>query len=463
MNQNTIELIDFIDLLHIDSVLSEKERKAIVKKAQSLGIGTEETEVIIEQFTTDPQSVRSAILQFKSEIGIVNGSSSNTKKRASQELNLSLPSEKGSIEKDGSFLELSNLSYDEVYRRSVKSLIHKGTDIEVKTLKEIENEILDLKKKSKSGSEVSDGMEKRKIERRAIFQTWTNLLYAFTFIWTYFSLIGLKSDWISICVGVGFSLIFVILINVMFSGLIDGYVNNEIELLEDKVDDLSAFDDEIQAKIKQLNAMKLAVSNSLKDQKEFNELLNSRRSFLETIPFYESGCNEIIRQTEISDSDMQKIITNCLFIKDSVKKEVVELNKYLKNQSKSGLPSSIVFKTIEKKTSEINVYMTLLNGYCYSLQSLSERTQFEHFLSENLINLSKKEKIQIQGMKKMINQLSNINKNVTGLSNEILMIRDSISNVENTVSMLEYSMDDMRYSVDDIRYDIADSQNSNSK
>jgi hypothetical protein len=226
---------------------------------------------------------------------------------------------------------------------------------------------------------------------------------------------------------------------------------------------LSAFDDEIQAKIKQLNAMKLAVSNSLKDQKEFNELLNSRRSFLETIPFYESGCNEIIRQTEISDSDMQKIITNCLFIKDTVKKEVVELNKYLKNQSKSGLPSSIVFKTIEKKTSEINVYMTLLNGYCYSLQSLSERTQFEHFLSENLINLSKKEKIQIQGMKKMINQLSNINKNVTGLSNEILMIRDSISNVENTVSMLEYSMDDMRYSVDDIRYDIADSQNSNSK
>jgi peptidoglycan hydrolase CwlO-like protein len=102
--------------------------------------------------------------------------------------------------------------------------------------------------------------------------------------------------------------------------------------------------------------------------------------------------------------------------------------------------------------------MTLLNGYCYSIQSLSERTQFEHFLSENLINLSKKDKLQLQGMKKMIGQLSNINENVSGLSKEVMMLKDSIRDVKNTVSSLEYSVDDMRYSVDDIKYDIKDSQ-----
>jgi chromosome segregation ATPase len=245
---------------------------------------------------------------------------------------------------------------------------------------------------------------------------------------------------------------------VVFTPLIDGYINKEISLLDDTVDDLSDNDNEIQSSIKRLIKIKTAVTESLNEQKEFNELVKSKRNSLEIIPFYEAGCNEIIRQTEISDGDMQKIMQNCLFIRDAIKEESNELNDYTKNESKSGLPSPPVFRSIEQKISKLNVYMTLLNGYCYSIQSLSERTQFEHFLSENLINLSMKDKLQLQGMKKMIGQLSNINESVSGLSREVMMLKDSMSDIENTVSSLEYSVDDMRYSVDDIKYDIADSQ-----
>jgi hypothetical protein len=458
MNDKTIELIEFINLLYVDGVLSEKEVNAIQGKAKALDIGPEETEVIIEQYTSDPESVKNMVLQFKSSINTVSPVAKSGKKRVSQELKLSLQTDKILFKENESFKKLNTLSYDEIFLRTIQSIFKSSTGEEVKQLKEIEKEISVLKKESKDGSEISSALEKRKIERKAVFEIWTMLLYTFTLLWTYFSLIGLKSDWVSIVVGIGFSILVVVLINVVFTPLIDGYINKEISLLDDTVDDLSDNDNEIQSTIKRLIKIKTAVTESLNEQKEFNELVKSKRNSLEIIPFYEAGCNEIIRQTEISDGDMQKIMQNCLFIRDAIKEESNKLNDYTKNESKSGLPSPPVFRSIEQKISKLNVYMTLLNGYCYSIQSLSERTQFEHFLSENLINLSMKDKLQLQGMKKMIGQLSNINESVSGLSREVMMLKDSIGDIENTVSSLEYSVDDMRYSVDDIKYDIADSQ-----
>ena len=461
MNDKIIKLIEFINFLYVDGVLSEKELNAIQAKGKSLDIGPEETEVIIEQCTSDPESVKNMVLQFKSSVNTVSPVEKSVKKRVSQELKLSLHTDKILFKENESFKKLNTLSYDEIFLRTIQSIFKSSKGEKVKQLKEIEKEISDLKKESEAGSEISSAVEKRKIERKAVFEIWTVLLYSFTLLWTYFSLIGLKSDWVSIVVGIGFSILFVVLINVVFNPLIDGYINKELSLLDDTADDLSDNDNEIRSSIKRLINIKTAVTESLNKQKEFNEFVKSKPNSLEIIPFYEAGCNEIIRQTEISDGDMQKIITNCLFIRDAIKKESDELNNYTKNESKSGLPSPPVFRSIEQKISKINVYMTLLNGYCYSIQSLSERTQFEYFLSENLINLSKKDKLQLQGMKKMIGQLSNINKNVSGLSKEVMMLKDSISDVKNTVSSLEYSVDDMRYSVDDIKYDIADSQKKN--
>ena len=57
MNDKTIELIDFITLLNADGEISKKEKTAILAKAKSLEIGPEEAEVIIDQFTTNPESV----------------------------------------------------------------------------------------------------------------------------------------------------------------------------------------------------------------------------------------------------------------------------------------------------------------------------------------------------------------------------------------------------------------------
>jgi hypothetical protein len=458
MNDKTIELIDFINLLYVDGVLSEKELNAIQAKAKVLDIGLEETEVIIEQFTSDPESVNNMVLQFKSSINTVSPVAKSGKKRISQELKLSLHDDKILFKENESFKKLNSLSYDEIYIRTVQSIFKSSTREKVKQLNDIEKEISDLKKESKASSETSSALEKRKNERKAVFEIWTVLLYSFILFWTYFSLIGLKSDWVSIVVGIGFSILLVVLINGVFTPLIDGYINEEISLLENTADDLSENDQKIRSSIKRLIDIKTAVKENLNKQIEFNKLLNSKSNSLEIIPFYEAGCNEIIRQTEISDGDMQKIITNCLFIRDAIKRESVDLNIYTKNESEFGLPSPSVFRCIEDNISKINVYMTLLNGYCYSIQSLSERTQFEHFLSENLINLSKKDKLQLQGMKKMIGQLSNINENVSGLSKEVMMLKDSIRDVKNTVSSLEYSVDDMRYSVDDIKYDIKDSQ-----
>jgi hypothetical protein len=458
MNDKTIELIDFINLLYVDGVLSEKELNAIQAKAKVLDIGLEETEVIIEQFTSDPESVNNMVLQFKSSINRVSPVAKSGKKRISQELKLSLHDDKILFKENESFKKLNTLSYDEIYIRTVQSIFKSSTREKVKQLNDIEKEISDLKKESKASSETSSALEKRKNERKAVFEIWTVLLYSFILFWTYFSLIGLKSDWVSIVVGIGFSILLVVLINGVFTPLIDGYINEEISLLENTADDLSENDQKIRSSIKRLIDIKTAVKENLNKQIEFNKLLNSKSNSLEIIPFYEAGCNEIIRQTEISDGDMQKIITNCLFIRDAIKRESVDLNIYTKNESEFGLPSPSVFRCIEDNISKINVYMTLLNGYCYSIQSLSERTQFEHFLSENLINLSKKDKLQLQGMKKMIGQLSNINENVSGLSKEVMMLKDSIRDVKNTVSSLEYSVDDMRYSVDDIKYDIKDSQ-----
>lgn len=462
MNDKTIELIEFINFLYVDGVLSEKEVNSIQAKAKALDIGPEETEVIIEQVTSDPESVKNMVLQFKSwSVNTVSPVAKSGKKRVSQELKLSLHTDKILFKENESFKKLNTLSYDEIFLRTIQKIFKSSIGEKVKQLKEIEKEISDLKKESKAGSEISSALEKRKIERKAVFEIWTVLLYTFTLLWTYFSLIGLKSDWVSIVVGIGFSILVVVLINVVFTPLIDGYINKEISLLDDTVDDLSENDNEIQSRLKRLIKIKTAVTESLNEQKNFQELVKSKRNSLEIIPFYEAGCNEIIRQTEISDGDMQKIIMNCLFIRDAIKEESDELNDYTKNESKSGLPSPSVFRSIERKISKINVYMTLLNGYCYSIQSLSERTQFEHFLSENLINLSKKDKLQLQGMKKMIGQLSNINESVSGLSREVMMLKDSISDIDDTLSMLEYSVDDMRYSVDDIKDDIADSKNTN--
>ena len=461
MNDKIIKLIEFINFLYVDGVLSEKELNAIQAKGKSLDIGPEETEVIIEQCTSDPESVKNMVLQFKSSVNTVSPVEKSVKKRVSQELKLSLHTDKILFKENESFKKLNTLSYDEIFLRTIQSIFKSSKGEKVKQLKEIEKEISDLKKESEAGSEISSAVEKRKIERKAVFEIWTVLLYSFTLLWTYFSLIGLKSDWVSIVVGIGFSILFVVLINVVFNPLIDGYINKELSLLDDTADDLSDNDNEIRSSIKRLINIKTAVTESLNKQKEFNEFVKSKPNSLEIIPFYEAGCNEIIRQTEISDTEMQEIIRNCLCIRDAIKEESNELNNYTKNESKSGLPSPPVFRSIEQKISKINVYMTLLNGYCYSIQSLSERTQFEYFLSENLINLSKKDKLQLQGMKKMIGQLSNINKNVSGLSKEVMMLKDSISNIENTVSSLEYSVDDVRYSVDDIKYDIADSQKKN--
>ncbi|MFM7682759.1 MAG: hypothetical protein ACKO7P_08440 [Bacteroidota bacterium] len=463
MNDKTIELIDFISLLNADGEISKKEKIAILAKAKSLEIGPEEAEVIIDQFTTNPESVMTIVQKHrdlkKSGAPIEN----IVKKRASQDINLSLPSEIVSLIENESFKKLNTLSYDEIYLRTLEVLFNSSKGEKVKKLSQLDKEINDLKAESKQGSKASDDLEKIKVQRHALFDIWTGLLSVFVLLWTYFSLIGLKTDWVSIVVGVSFSVIVVILVRQLFSMLINGYIIKEISLIEDKVDNISDNDENIQSDLKRLKLIKSSVSESLKDQKSFQDLVDNKSTSLEVMPFHEKGCNEIIGQTEISDAEMQKIITNCLFIRDAVKKESAELETYVKNKASGGLPSNEVFNFIDKKVSKINVYMTLLNGYCYSIQSLSDRTQFEHFLSENLINLSKKEKLQLQGMKKMIGQLGKINSSVSGLSKEIMMMKDTIQRVESSVEMLEYTMDDVRYSVDDMKYDIADSQKSSLK
>ena len=463
MNDKIIELIDFISLLNVDGVISKKEKTAILAKAKSLEIGSEEVEVIIDQFTSNPESVMSIVpkqRELKNSKAAVENSG---KKRASQDIKLSLPIETVSYLENESFKKLNTLSYDEIYLRTLESVFNSSKGEKVKKLSQLDKEIHDLKSESKQGSDASDSLGQIKVQRHGLFDVWKGLLSVFVLLWTYVSLIGMKTDWVSIVVGVGFSVIVMLLVRQLFSILINGYIIKEISLIENKVDSISDNDEDIQSDLKRLKMIKSAVSESLKNQKSFQDLVDNKSKSLDVLPFHEKGCNEIIRQTEISDAEMQKIITNCLFIRDAVKKESAELETYVKNKASNGLPSKEVFNFMEKKVSKMNVYMTLLNGYCYSIQSLSERTQFEHFLTENLVNLSKKDKLQLQGMKKMIGQLGKINSSVTGLSKEVMMMKDTIQRVENSVDMLEYTMDDVRYSVDDMKYDIAESQKSTSK
>ena len=81
MNDKTIELIEFINFLYVDGVLSEKEVNSIHGKAKALDIGAEETEVIIEQCTSDPESVKNMVLQFKSSVNTVSPVAKSGKKR----------------------------------------------------------------------------------------------------------------------------------------------------------------------------------------------------------------------------------------------------------------------------------------------------------------------------------------------------------------------------------------------
>jgi len=463
MNNNTIELINFIQLVYADGVLTEKEAKAVSAKAEALGISQEEAEVILEQFASNPDSIINMVQQHKAATSAVAPSEKSVKKRVSQDIKLSLHHEKINIKADKSYQQLEGLNYDEIYLRTVKKLFKSSKGEKVKQIKEIEKEISNLKKESKLGSDTSQSLEQKKVKRKAIYDSWTTLLSAFVLLWSYFSLIGLKSDWVSILIGIGFSVLVTFLISSFFSGLIDGYINEEISMLDNSVDYLSENNSEIASSIERLNSIKHAVLESLNEQQLFQSLSKNKSKPLELNPFYETGCNEIVRQTEISDGDMQKIITNCLFIKDIIKQKNESLHDYVESQANTELPSAKNFHSIERQVAEINVYMALLNGYCYSIQNLSERTQFEHFLSENLINLSRKDRLQLQGMKKMIGQLTHLNDNISNLSREVMEIKDSLNDFEHTLGMLEYSMDDVRYSVDDIKYDMAESKKSKNK
>ena len=460
MNNNTIELINFIQLVYADGVLTEKEAKAVSAKAEALGISQEEADVILEQFASNPDSIINMVQQHKAATSAVAPTEKSVKKRVSQDIKLSLHHEKINIKADKSYQQLEGLNYDEIYLRTVKKLFKSSKGEKVKQIKEIEKEISNLKKESKLGSDTSQSLEQKKVERKAIYDSWTTLLSAFVLLWSYFSLIGLKSDWVSILIGIGFSVLVTVLISSFFSGLIDGYINEEIAMLDNSVDYLSENNSEIASSIERLNSIKHAVLESLNEQQLFQGLSKNKSKPLELNPFYETGCNEIVRQTEISDGDMQKIITNCLFIKDIIKQKSESLHDYVESQANTELPSAKNFHSIERQVAEINVYMVLLNGYCYSIQNLSERTQFEHFLSENLINLSRKDRLQLQGMKKMIGQLTHLNDNISNLSREVMEIKDSLNDFEHTLGMLEYSMDDVRYSVDDIKYDMAESKKS---
>lgn len=462
MNDKTIELIDFISLLNADGVISQKEITVILAKAKSLEIGSEEVEVIIDQFTANPESVMTIVQKHRELKNSKAPVENSGKKRASQEIILSLPSETVSYLESDSLKKLYKLSYEEIYLRTLESVFKSSKGEKVKKLSQLDKEIHDLKAKSKQGSDSSDRLEQIKVKRHGLFDVWTSLLSVFVLLWTYLSLIGMRTDWVSIVVGVGFSVIVLLLVRQLFSILINGYISKEISLIEDKVESISDNNITIQSELKRLKLIRSAVSSSLEDQKSFQKMVDNNSKSLEVLPFHEKGCNEIIKQTEVSDAEMQKIITNCLFIRDAIKKESAELETYVKNKALIGLPSIEVFNFLNKKVAKMNVYMTLLNGYCYSIQSLSERTQIEYFLTENLINLSKKDKLQLQGMKRMIGQLGKINISVSGLSKEVMMMKDTIQSVENSVEMLEYTMNDVRYSVDDMKYDIGESQQSTS-
>ena len=155
MNDKTIELIEFINFLYVDGVLSEKEVNAIHGKAKALDIGAEETEVMIEQCTSDPESVKNMVLQFKSSVNTVSPVAKSGKKRVSQELKLSLQTDKILFKENESFKKLNTLSYDEIFLRTIQSIFKSSAGEKVKQLKEIEKEISVLKKESKAGSEIS--------------------------------------------------------------------------------------------------------------------------------------------------------------------------------------------------------------------------------------------------------------------------------------------------------------------
>ena len=153
MNDKTIELIEFINFLYVDGVLSEKEVNSIQGKAKALDIGPEETEVIIEQCTSDPESVKNMVLQFKSSVNTVSPVAKSGKKRVSQELKLSLQTDKILFKENESFKKLNTLSYDEIFLRTIQSIFKSSTGEKVKQLKEIEKEISVLKKESKASAE----------------------------------------------------------------------------------------------------------------------------------------------------------------------------------------------------------------------------------------------------------------------------------------------------------------------
>lgn len=121
MNDKIIELIDFISLLNVDGVISKKEKTAILAKAKSLEIGSEEVEVIIDQFTSNPESVMSIVpkqRELKNSKAAVENSG---KKRVSQDIKLSLPIETVSYLENESFKKLNTLSNDEIYLRTIGS------------------------------------------------------------------------------------------------------------------------------------------------------------------------------------------------------------------------------------------------------------------------------------------------------------------------------------------------------
>ena len=98
--------------------------------------------------------------------------------------------------------------------------------------------------------------------------------------------------------------------------------------------------------------------------------------------------------------------------------------------------------------SQINIFIAILNSYSLSLNNLSERTKLEHFLGENLLNISKVERLKLDGMQNMLYELNSLNLGIRNVANEIKSVQDAIDSMGYsmgaTLENIEYSIDNKK-------------------
>ena len=440
-------LLEFLRICYTDGEIDEAEMNMYFIKAEQLGYSKSEAEFYLNQFKKNPDGFYNEILK-QNEIAQPRAGSKQ-KLKAKQEIILGLNDKDIHLSSISNLSQLLSLNYDKLFQRTVASLnLKTNNKYKIQTLDSLRSKIENLNQEKNDLTNEKKGFDKQIKERDSKLSNPVITLGFIVFFYTYFNFIGLNTEiWIIIS-GILFSSLLTALILWPIAAYKRRILKKQLSEFYNKRDSIINVIESEQLEINNLTLILTTLETNLSEQNEFNQLVEKSSKDLSVNPFDEQLANNLISSTDIQDSDFQKFMTNCLFLKDNISKIKNEINTEIDHIVSNGFPNHNKFIMLKGFISQINIFIAILNSYSLSLNNLSERTKLEHFLGENLLNISKVERLKLDGMQNMLYELNSLNLGIRNVANEIKSVQDAIDSMGYsmgaTLENIEYSIDNKK-------------------